>query len=157
MAAEPSAWAWLGNFAQGFMGQRPIFARGAEIGYWTSAGGLCSGQVVLHPQYASIPASEWTTKDDFWRDVPVSQFCAAAGFRPAWMSDKDLAAAKAAAPPGAASIQAPLKAAGELPATVADLAKGFSSGAKWAAIGGIAVVALVLILKSDGGPRGYYR
>ena len=81
---------WLGNFANGFLGQRPILVDGVKIGYWKQSNNLCGGNAYISNEFlapgggAIYPPSRWVTKDDLWRDITVSAYCLSKGKVPTW-------------------------------------------------------------------------
>lgn len=140
MADTTNVLDWVGNFALAFNNQRPVFFNGKKIGYWQSTDSLCRGSVVLEVPVAQAgdPRS-WTTKDDLWRDIPATTLCVAAGFKPVWATDAEIATAKAIAPAGTSALS--------LPAHMIGAAlNNTGSVVKWVAIGGVGLVALYLIL-----------
>lgn len=87
----PTVLNWLSDFAKGFAGQRPLYVNGVEIGYWTAEGNdLCHGNAFIYPEFLDAnkqsiyPPSQWITKDDLWRDIPVSQYCVSKNIVPSW-------------------------------------------------------------------------
>ena len=83
---------WANNFALGFVGDKPVFAGGKQIGYWKRADDLCKGVIFLYNDAPkNSDPSTWTTKDGMWRDVPVTALCRVMGKAPVWASATDLA------------------------------------------------------------------
>lgn len=146
MAAEQNILQWAGNFAQGLAGQRPVFARGVEIGYWTDKTALCLGAINIKPQYMHIPKEEWVTKDDLWRDVPVLQYCAAAGLKPPSISEGEYQRLREQASPLTAALQ-PGGTASNVLAPVAELTGALKTYGKFVLAGGLGLAALMLLLR----------
>jgi hypothetical protein len=87
----PTVFNWMNDFVNGFFGQRPIYVNGVEIGYWTAEkSDLCQGKAFIYPEFQDeynhgfYPPETWVTKDDLWRDVPVSQYCLSKNIAPSW-------------------------------------------------------------------------
>jgi hypothetical protein len=91
--STPTLTSAIGDFALGFANQRPIYANGIKIGYWTPQNNLCGGNAHILNEFVNqatkLPTIDprlWVTKDDLWRDVPVSEYCIKKGIVPTWAS-----------------------------------------------------------------------
>jgi len=78
----------VGDFFQGFLGRRPVYSNGRKIGYWTNVTEACQGILYIEPGAAKTDPNTWYTKDDFWRDVKVTDYCLTKGERPKWVTDE---------------------------------------------------------------------
>jgi hypothetical protein len=157
--AEQNPLAWLGNFLAPFAGGgRPVFLGDRKIGSWGDVGTLCGGSIRLEvPADEAGTPDQWTTKDDFWRTVPVLGFCAAAGYHPAWATADEASAAQAVTPGGAAILAGPTHTVMQAPAALSQALSATGDVAKWAAIGGLGVAGFLLILRATEPPRGRRR
>lgn len=139
MAVERNPVQWLNNFALGFAGQRPVFHNGVQIGYFRNADDLCKGVIQIYPQHkGNTKYSEWTTKDDWWRDIPVNAFCASVGLKPQWLSPSEYTQVQSSMP----AVAAPSN-----PLTNVAQVIGKPNVLPYALAAGAGVVALVLLLR----------
>lgn len=90
----------LENFAEGFIGWKPLFSNAVQIGNWTSAGGffdvnaqdvmgnLCRGIVQFNPGVtdAQRDPNTWTTVDDLWLPISVNNYCMQKHVPPSWFT-----------------------------------------------------------------------
>jgi hypothetical protein len=130
----------IGDFAVGFTGQRPVYNGDLKIGHWqNNATGLCRGQITLEVSAAQAGSpDQWTTKDDFWQDIPVTAFCVASGITPPWATAAQIDQAHADAGAGAAIISGPV-------ASLTSALDSAGGAAKWGVIAGVALGAVALV------------
>lgn len=77
------------NFMQGFIGRKPVFSNGIQIGYLND-GNACRGVITLAPGAATnTDPSTWMTKDSFWRDVSVTSLCLKNNITPTWLKPEE--------------------------------------------------------------------
>lgn len=93
----------VNTFIKGF-GERPIYYQGRKIGYWKDLSELCQGKFFLYKDWQgpTPPASALVTKDDFWQDIAVTQYCLNKRITPKWYSQR---APAAPGVPGSATPQ----------------------------------------------------
>ena len=84
----------IGTFLKAFVGQRPVYSLGKQIGYWTGGNPaeLCAGKIMLYKGAALGDPKIWTTRDDLWREVPVPSFCLSKGIKPGSLTTEETAA-----------------------------------------------------------------
>lgn len=125
---------WLGNFAEQFFGDKPLFSGGVQIGSWTGQGSwfdgnasdqfanVCNQIVTLNDGVtaAQQDPSTWYTYDDWDQNIRVQDYCLSKGVVPSWMTQAQLATYQQNADgsyslPGAgSSLVVPLAVAGGL-------------------------------------------
>jgi hypothetical protein len=90
----------LFNFSEGFVGWKPLFSGGVQIGNWTSAGGffdvnaadvmadICRGAASLNDNLtaAQQDPNSWTTVDDWWNPISVNDYCMQKAIVPTWFT-----------------------------------------------------------------------
>jgi hypothetical protein len=85
---------FLNTFARGFLNERPIYYLGKKIGYWKGGNleSVCrNATIMLYKGMEIGDPKMWFTKDDLWRDVPVTDFCMRNGIEPRWLTEEDKA------------------------------------------------------------------
>lgn len=120
------------NFSEGFLGYKPLFSGGVQIGNWTSAGGffdinaqsvmgnICKGVAELYDNVAPehLDPNTWTTVDDWWMPVTVNDYCMQKHVIPTWFSqsqaDAYVQTAGGSFVPSQTSLVVPLAIAGGL-------------------------------------------
>lgn len=117
---------------------------GRHIGYFPTDDDLCRGAIQLFTDEKANAGSPetWRVKNALGVLTPINEYCVSKGLSPVWLSASE-----------AATLQQQVK-----PLNVPSLpaifnGSDFAKTAKWVAIGGVAVVALVLIMRS--GQRVY--
>jgi len=95
---------FLSTFAKGFVGQVPIYRLGKQIGYYIRSeqgeAELCKGTIMLYEGQEKSDPKTWYTKNGWWKDVPVTEWCLQLGKPPAWLTPEQKASA-VQAPTGA--------------------------------------------------------
>lgn len=95
---------WLGNFGLGFLGIKPLFSNGVQIGTWSPGGGffdlneqdvmssLCNQNVSFNAGVtaAQMDPTTWTTYDDWDNIIKVQDYCLQKAVVPNWMSQDQL-------------------------------------------------------------------
>jgi len=94
------------DFAEGFIGMKPLFSNGVQIGNWSVGGGwfdtnaqdvmssVCNQQVQLYPNVtaAQQDPTTWQTYDDWGRLIKVQDYCLQKQVVPNWMTADQAAA-----------------------------------------------------------------
>lgn len=125
----------ISNFLKAFPipvigGQRPVFSNGKQVGYFKNDDDLCAGKITVTVAGGNAGAPEtWTTKDDLWRDVKVTDYCLGRAKRPPWVTDTQVTQYQQQ-PSGALVLK-------DSPAKYMP----------WIIAGGVAAVGLILILR----------
>lgn len=95
---------WAGNFLEGFIGQKPLFSGGVQIGNWSVGGGyfdtnaqdvmrnVCSGSASLFSNITAQQAdpATWTTYDDWENPISVQDYCLQKAVVPSWVDQSTL-------------------------------------------------------------------
>lgn len=92
------------NFAEGFLGSKPLFSNGVQIGNWSVGGGyfdtnaqdvmsgLCNQVVSFYPSVtdAQKDPTTWTTINDWGVSIGVQDYCLQKAVIPNWMTQDQL-------------------------------------------------------------------
>jgi hypothetical protein len=139
----------LANFAEGFVGIKPLFSGAVQIGTWAPGGGffdlnaqdvigsLCGQDVSLNDGLTStqLDPHTWTTWDDLDLPIKAQDYCLQKGVTPNWMTADELAGYQQ-------------NADGSITPTAAGTATGTSSIlVPLAVAGGLVLLSLILIAR----------